>query len=59
MRPASPPDPLEQKLVRLTRAGAPAHAFYAYLQGPSAHAIFARYGFDVPRTLAPSQTSQR
>ena len=57
--PSSDHDPLVQKMVLLKRAGATAHAFYAYLQGPSAHAIFARYGFDVPRTLAPSQTSQR
>jgi molybdate transport system substrate-binding protein len=29
-------------------AGADARAFYRYLQGPAARAVFARYGFGLP-----------
>jgi molybdate transport system substrate-binding protein len=39
---------LVQKMVLLTRAGETARAFYDFVQGPAARAIFARYGFDAP-----------
>ncbi|HSQ80176.1 MAG TPA: molybdate ABC transporter substrate-binding protein [Casimicrobiaceae bacterium] len=46
--PASMYDPLVQKMVLLKGADAPARAFYRYLQGPAARAIFDRYGFEAP-----------
>jgi molybdate transport system substrate-binding protein len=52
--PSSDHDPLVQKMVLLKRARATARAFYAFLQGSAARAIFERYGFDVPPALASS-----
>jgi molybdate transport system substrate-binding protein len=46
--PASMYDPLMQRMVLLKNAGATARAFYRYLQGPEARAIFDRYGFEAP-----------
>ncbi|MGE5090503.1 MAG: molybdate ABC transporter substrate-binding protein, partial [Candidatus Levyibacteriota bacterium] len=46
--PASLYDPLVQKMVLIKGATAPARAFYRYLQGPKARAIFDRYGFEAP-----------
>ena len=46
--PASMYDPLMQRMVLLNNAGATARAFYRYLQGPEARAIFDRYGFEAP-----------
>lgn len=40
--------PLDQQMVRLKGAGRIARAFYGYLQGPAARAIFDRYGFILP-----------
>ncbi|MBF2053368.1 MAG: molybdate ABC transporter substrate-binding protein [Candidatus Sericytochromatia bacterium] len=40
--------PLRQRMVLLTSAGAPAREFYAYLQKPIARQIFGRYGFVLP-----------
>ncbi|MBR9729326.1 molybdate ABC transporter substrate-binding protein [Shewanella intestini] len=39
--------PLNQKMLLLKKSGATAHAFYQYLQTPTAHAIFKKYGFGV------------
>jgi len=50
--PSSDHDLLVQKMALLKRAGATARAFYAFLQGPAARAVFERYGFDVPPALA-------
>ncbi|MCC7328322.1 MAG: molybdate ABC transporter substrate-binding protein [Burkholderiales bacterium] len=46
--PASMHAPLHQRMVLLKSAGAPARAFYAYLQQPAARALFRRYGFVLP-----------
>ncbi len=40
--------PLRQRATLLTGAGATARAFYTFLQGAEARAIFTRYGFTVP-----------
>jgi molybdate transport system substrate-binding protein len=40
--------PLRQRATLLTGAGATARAFYSFLQGAEARAIFIRYGFTVP-----------
>ena len=37
--------PLRQRMVLTRRSGADAQAFYQWLQGPQARAVFARYGF--------------
>jgi molybdate transport system substrate-binding protein len=52
--PASAHDPLIQKMVRLKRAGATAHAFYEFLRQPASRAIFERYGFEPPSPAARS-----
>lgn len=44
--------PLRQRMVLLRDAGATARAFYAFLQGATARAIFRKYGF-----LLPGETS--
>ena len=46
--PASEHAPLVQKMVLLARGGDTARAFFAFVQGPAARAIFARYGFEAP-----------
>jgi molybdate transport system substrate-binding protein len=46
--PSSTYAPLVQKMVLLNSAGDPARAFYRYLQGPAARAVFDRYGFEAP-----------
>jgi molybdate transport system substrate-binding protein len=48
--PASMYDPLTQRMVLLRAAGETARAFYQFLQGPSARAALARYGFELPAT---------
>ena len=50
--PASMYDTLMQRMVLLNNAGATARAFYRYLQGPEARAIFDRYGFAAPGAAA-------
>jgi molybdate transport system substrate-binding protein len=40
--------PLRQRMVLLKNAGPTAGAFYDYVQGPSARALFRRYGFVLP-----------
>lgn len=40
--------PLRQRMVLLKHAGPAAETFYAYLNGPSARKIMARYGFVLP-----------
>ncbi len=40
--------PLRQRMVLTRKAGAPAQAFYDYLQQPAARTIFKRYGFVLP-----------
>ena len=40
--------PLRQRMVLLKSANATAEAFYRYLQQPTAQAILAKYGFDLP-----------
>jgi molybdate transport system substrate-binding protein len=52
--PASDHAPLAQKMVLLKGAGATARAFAAFVQSAAARAIFARYGFEAPRTSADS-----
>jgi molybdate transport system substrate-binding protein len=44
--PADAHPPLRQRVVLLAGASAGAAAFYAFVAGPEAHAILARYGFD-------------
>ncbi len=46
--PAEMHAPLRQRMALLQGAGPVAEAFYAYLMAPSARAIMARYGFDLP-----------
>lgn len=41
-------EPLRQRMVLLTSAGATAGLFYDYLQQPEARQIFVRYGFVMP-----------
>ena len=41
-------EPLRQRMALLKGAGETAHAFYAFMQGPSARAIMRRYGFVLP-----------
>lgn len=41
--------PLTQRMVLLPGAGDEARAFYAYLQGPEARAIFAAQGYGAPK----------
>lgn len=41
-------EPLRQRMVLLRSAGVTARAFYDYLQGPAARAVFVRYGFTLP-----------
>lgn len=45
--------PLVQKMVLLASAGDTARAFFAFVQGAAARAIFDRYGFDAPPSAAP------
>lgn len=40
--------PLRQRMVLTRNAGVAAEQFFAYLQGPEARAILARYGFSLP-----------
>lgn len=40
--------PLRQRMALVKGAGGEARAFYRYLQGPAARAIFTRYGFSLP-----------
>jgi molybdate transport system substrate-binding protein len=40
--------PMRQRMVLLENAGPMAHAFYDYVQGPAARALFRRYGFMLP-----------
>jgi molybdate transport system substrate-binding protein len=40
--------PIRQRMALMKRAGPAAEAFFAFLQGPEARAIFARHGFDAP-----------
>jgi molybdate transport system substrate-binding protein len=44
--------PLRQRMVLLKSAGPVARAFYAYLQGPEARAVFRRFGFVLPGEAA-------
>jgi molybdate transport system substrate-binding protein len=48
--------PLRQRMVLLKNAGTTAHAFYDYVQGPGARALFRRYGF-VPPNETPTMTN--
>lgn len=41
-------EPLRQRMVLLNNAGDVAKAFYAYINEPTARAIMARHGFDLP-----------
>ena len=47
--PDSDHPPLRQRMVLLKRAGAVVERFHAFLQTPSARAIFERYGFTLPK----------
>jgi len=40
--------PLRQRMALVKGAGEEARAFYRYLQGPAARALFSRYGFTLP-----------
>ncbi|MGZ9038029.1 MAG: molybdate ABC transporter substrate-binding protein [Burkholderiales bacterium] len=40
--------PLQQRMALMKGAGETARLFYGYLQGPSARAVFRRYGFALP-----------
>ncbi|MGQ0664032.1 MAG: molybdate ABC transporter substrate-binding protein [Pseudomonadota bacterium] len=40
--------PLIQRMVLIANAGPTARAFYAFLQGPAARAVFERFGFVLP-----------
>jgi molybdate transport system substrate-binding protein len=44
--------PLQQRMVLMKNAGAVAKAFYAYVQAPSARAVFRKYGFLLPGEAA-------
>ena len=46
--PAASHAPLHQRMVLMKGAGAPARAFYAYLQQSAARAVLSRYGFVLP-----------
>lgn len=46
--PATMHQPLRQRMVLLKGAGEAARAFHAWLRGPGARAILARYGFILP-----------
>lgn len=46
--PGSMHRPLKQRMVLTKLAGAPARAFYGYLQQPAARAVLERYGFALP-----------
>lgn len=46
--PESAHAPLRQRMALVKGAGSDARAFYRYLQGPAARAVFARYGFGLP-----------
>lgn len=46
--PADWHQPLRQRAVLVKGAGETARAFYAFLQGPAARAVFRRYGFVLP-----------
>lgn len=50
--PADWHQPLVQSMALLPRAGADAQAFFAFLQGPEAQAIFAAQGYDLPDVAA-------
>jgi molybdate transport system substrate-binding protein len=47
--PADRHKPLRQRAALLTGAGQTARAFYDFLQAPQARAVFARYGFTLPK----------
>lgn len=49
--PAEWHNPLKQRMVLLKNAGPTAHAFYEYLQSPSARRILEKYGFILPQEL--------
>jgi molybdate transport system substrate-binding protein len=42
--------PLRQRMALVRGADEEARAFYRYLQGPAARAVFSRYGFTLPAT---------
>lgn len=46
--PESAHSPLRQRMALVKGAGEEARAFYRYLQGPAARAVFSRYGFTLP-----------
>lgn len=46
--PESAHAPLRQRMALVKGAGGEARAFYRYLQGPAARAVFSRYGFTLP-----------
>ena len=46
--PESAHSPLTQRMALVKGAGEEARAFYRYLQGPAARAVFSRYGFTLP-----------
>ena len=46
--PASAHAPLRQRMALVKGAGEEARAFYRYLQGPAARAVFSRFGFTLP-----------
>ena len=46
--PESAHAPLRQRMALVKGAGEEARAFYRYLQGPAARAVFSRYGFNLP-----------
>jgi molybdate transport system substrate-binding protein len=46
--PESAHQPLKQRMVLLKNATSEAHAFYRYLQQPSARSTFKRFGFTLP-----------
>jgi molybdate transport system substrate-binding protein len=50
--PESLHQPLRQRMVLLRKAGDTARAFYAYLQQPTARAVFKRHGFVLPGEAA-------
>lgn len=41
-------EPLRQRMALTKKAGETARAFYAYLQQPTARAVFVRHGFELP-----------
>lgn len=46
--PASAHAPLRQRMALVKGAGEEARAFFRYLQGPAARAVFSRFGFTLP-----------